>query len=189
MSDAYADETQAAFLGKLARLTPDDAGMLMRHVGDQFYEVSARTFGVMARLTEGQMGGWTGRARNDYFLVALVAAIIGPPPRPRRGGAQKKKKAPPPVGNFGDSLRKLREKRGDGLDRQVELLLDADRDTLSHYLTMLAQDLVTERIRIDLATLLRDVLFWPSLPTRNRWATRYYSTLPIIAPTQEEVAS
>ena len=159
-NNPYEQATQERFLRRLSKLRNEDAALLRRNVGRRLWD-SHGVHGVVARLL-GNTARWTARARDDYFLVATIATVGEHPERAR--------------GDFGVSLHRLRAIRGEALDRRMELLIDADRDQLTMYLSSLAHELAAAHVPVSLSLLLPDVLAWTAAlgSVQARWTNSYY---------------
>ena len=154
----YTPEAQQLFLSRLRRLRQDDLAVLRRNLGERLHAARGG-YVTIARLTGGAQS-WPYRARDDYFLVATVAAVVP---------------ANSHVGNFGASLRRLQQAVNRDLAEAVERLLESDRDQLSRHLGNFALDLARERIPVHVHVLLTDVLAWTaeSRHVQLRWADSF----------------
>ena len=154
----YTPEAQQRFLSRLSRLRQDDLAVLRRNLGERLHAARAG-YVTIARLTGGGQG-WRYQARDDYFLVATLAAVVP---------------ASPHVGNFGASLRRLQQAVNRDLAEAVERLLESDRDQLSRHMGTFALDLARERVPVNVHILLTDVLGWTaeSRHVQRRWADSF----------------
>lgn len=79
-----------------------------------------------------------------------------------------------PVPNLGASMARLRMIEGERVDRQLAMLILADRDTIDHYLSGIVRQLAKAEIAIDWSTLLADLrAWWPEGAAARRWARAY----------------
>lgn len=116
------------------------------------------------------------QAENIYFLIATLYPFEKPP-RQKSDEGQEQSAPPPP--SLGASLQTVRtEKNGEGLDRRVERLLDADEQQLPFYLRREIHFLTNEGKRLNWAYLLHDILQWqhPDHWVQRKWAKDYFAT-------------
>ena len=81
-------------------------------------------------------------------------------------------------GNLWDSLFEVRTpKNGKGLDRRMEILLDADEAQLSYRLRQAIHLLQSKNARVNWPQLLEDLLSWTSHSrfVQRRWAQSYFA--------------
>jgi len=81
-------------------------------------------------------------------------------------------------GNFGLSLKQIRTKENqDGLDRRMEILLDADESQLPFRLRQAVYIIHGERGSIYWSRLLQDLLYWTHYNrfVQQQWAESYFS--------------
>lgn len=165
----YRQDVQARFLARLGRLRADDRGALLQNAGRRLWDAQGVSL-TLARLLAGPESreDWTWRAREDYFLIAMLSTQAT-----HQTG----------VGNLGASLQRLRRQalqggaRSELYDEVLALLLGTDREGLNAQLTVQIQRLSTANIPVDFGQLLRDVLFWTAEgeTVQRRWAEAYYS--------------
>jgi len=162
------DPRIAEFVTKLDALDAGDKAKLKRDAGKPITE--AQSIGLFYRLLPYGL-----RRESDeekYFIVATLY------PLGKSGN----------VGNFGASLREARnDKNKKGLDRRVEILLDADSEQLRFRLRQAVKFLKSNEVPINWQTLLEDLLRWN--PTnrfvQKEWARAYFA-LP--RPVAEETS-
>jgi CRISPR type I-E-associated protein CasB/Cse2 len=82
-------------------------------------------------------------------------------------------------GNFGAAMRRIRPTKDDeaqGLDRLMQLLLDAQGERLSFLLRQSVRRLADHEIPVNWPNLLADLLKWNDRERRvqNRWARNYF---------------
>ena len=81
-------------------------------------------------------------------------------------------------GNLGASLYRARDaKYAQGLDRRVEILLDADREQLRFRLRQAVCFLDSKRVPVNWPLLLQNVLAWesPRRYVQEQWARSYFA--------------
>ena len=97
-----------------------------------------------------------------YFLIATLY--------PLADGGQ--------AGNLGDSLRRAAgDNNHKGVDRRVEILLDADASQLPFRLRQAIRFLKSNNVEVNWARLLEDVLQWnhPKRFVQKQWARSYFA--------------
>ncbi|MBN1977395.1 MAG: type I-E CRISPR-associated protein Cse2/CasB [Anaerolineae bacterium] len=146
------------FMDRLSQLEPGERARLKRNAGHPLAE-AGKVLGLFYRLLP---LGVSEREYETYFLAATLY------PMAEGGGA----------GNLGASLRRAQSKANKkGLDRRVEILLDADRAQLPFRLRQAIHFLQSNRVKVNWPLLLSDLLWW-SAPGRNvqqRWARSYFA--------------
>jgi CRISPR system Cascade subunit CasB len=146
------------FVERLAQLAPGDRARLKRDAGKTMAE--SHSIGLAYRILPYGLGA---RREEIYFLLATVYPLAD------GGGA----------GNLGDALRLARDPKPDknkGLDRRVEILLDADVTQLPFRLRQTVRLLKSRRVKVNWEMLLADLLAWerPDRPIQKRWARQYF---------------
>lgn len=176
------------FVSNLSKLEDGDRAKLKRNAGQTLND-SRDVIGLFYnKLLRGiQVGEWD---EETYFLVATLYpfdkrgrqvaedADVEKSTEPDAKEGKKKKQLP----SFGKSLRGIRtEKNGNGLDRRVERLLDADAGQLPFYLRREVHFVTNEGGHIDWATLLDDLLKWdhPDRYIQRNWARDYFTSQPV----------
>ncbi len=165
------DRKAGEFLNKLARLDAGDRARLKRDAGKPLAE--AQNLGLFYRLLP---YGLSATQEEIYFLVATLYPLA------EAGGA----------GNLGASLHRARDpnpKKNKGLDRRVEILLDADATQLPFRLRQAVRFLKSKRVRVNWPQLLEDTLKWnrASRTVQKQWARTYFA-LPE-TPAEPEAAA
>jgi CRISPR system Cascade subunit CasB len=147
------------FIEKLGRLDAGDRARLRRNAGRTLAE-ARNALGLFYRLLP---PGVSEYQHATYFLVATIYPLA-------EGGAH---------GNLGESLRRARMVQNTaGLDRRIEILLDADSNQLPFRLRQVIHFLQSNRVHVNWPQLLADLLRWntPSRPVQQRWARAYFTS-------------
>jgi len=159
MSEHKPEQKVSAFFERLERLDAGGRARLKRNAGRPLAE-SRDALGLFyALLPQGVPAG----QEETYFLVATLYPLAD------SGGH----------GDLGVSLRVARkETNAKGLDRRVEILLDADESQLPFRLRQTIRFLQSNRVRVDWPRLLEDLLYWnhPERRVQKRWARSYFSS-------------
>jgi CRISPR system Cascade subunit CasB len=157
MPEREPDPKVRDFLAKLARLDAGDRARLKRDAGAPLAE--AQTIGLFYRLLP---YGLSAAQEDTYFLVATLYPLAE-----GNGG-----------GNLGAALRRARDpKNHKGLDRRVQILLDADVTQLPFRLRQTIKFLKSNRVRVSWQRLLEDLLVWnrPGRSVQRQWARAYFA--------------
>ena len=158
MSDLAIAPDIALFIGRLESLDPGDRARLKRNAGKTLAE-SHKVMGLFYHLLP---PGLPGYHHESYFLLATLYPLA-------EGGS---------TGDLGSSLRRARLTAGSaaGLDRRVEILLDADRSQLPFRLRRAIHFLHSSRVRVNWPLLLSDLVSWnhPNRHVQQRWARSYF---------------
>jgi len=158
MSEPTVPPQVQVFIDRLGKLNPGDRARLKRNSGRTLAEAH-NALGLFYRLLP------PGVPERDYETYFLVATLY---PMAEDGGAD----------NLGQSLRRAQGARNKaGLDRRVEILLDADRTQLPFRLRQAIHFLHSNRVRVNWPQLLADLLYWnaPSRSVQQRWAKSYFA--------------
>jgi len=163
MTQTKQDELAQKFVANLAKLDAGDRARLKRNAGSRLQESRGAMGLFYKQLLPPDM---TYRPNEDwYFLVATLYPL------------EKEQKGSIP-GNFGDSLRRIRNAKNEaGLDRRLERLLDADEQQLPFQLRQAVHFLTSNRGRINWERLLKDLLGWtrPDRYVQRQWARAYFA--------------
>jgi CRISPR system Cascade subunit CasB len=146
------------FIDRLGKLQPGDRARLKRNAGRTLAE-SRKVMGLFYDLLP---SGVPEQEYETYFLVATLYPLAD------GGGA----------GDLGAALRRAQVSRNRaGLDRRVEILLDADRTQLPFRLRQAVHFLHSNRVRVNWPQLLADLLYWthPQRYVQQRWARSYFA--------------
>lgn len=172
MSEREMDTRITTFIARLGKLDAGERAKFKRDAGKTLNEASS--IGLFYRLLP---YGLTPGQEEIYFLLATLYPIA------ESGGS----------GNLGASLHRAREPKpsqNKGLDRRVEILLDADATQLGFRLRQAIKFLKSKRVRVQWTLLLNDLLKWnsPYRSVQKQWARAYFA-LPISADEQPAMAS
>ncbi len=162
MSQSKQTELIKQFVNKLTKLDPGERARFKRNAGNLPHE-SNRVLGLFYdKVLPPQI-----QYNEDwYFLVATLYPL-----------EKERDTATPPPASLGLSLRQVRtEKNGNGLDRRVERLLDADKQQLPFQLRQAIHFLISNQGRVHWENLLADVLQWsyPERGIQKKWARDYF---------------
>ena len=178
------------FVAALERLEDGERAKLKRNAGQTLND-SRDVMGLFYNklLRDMQVKEWD---EETYFLVATLypfdkrraqqqeTAETNQAPGEEAELAKEKRRP-----SFGVSLRGIRsEKNGNGLDRRVERLLDADVHQLPFYLRREVQFVTNEGGHINWPHLLDDLLKWghPDRYVQRNWARDYFTYQPAKEP-------
>jgi CRISPR type I-E-associated protein CasB/Cse2 len=151
-------EQVCSFFERLERLDPGERARFKRYAGKQLAE-SRSVLGLFYRILPPDVPSYQHEA---FFLAATLYPLAD-------GGAE---------GNFGESLRRAKAvKNAKGLDRRMEVLLNADETQLPFRLRQAIRFLQSCRVRVNWPALLQDLLSWshPKHMVQRRWAQSYFS--------------
>lgn len=157
MSEFQSSPQVAAFVERLGRLDAGDRARFKRSAGKTMGEAT-NTLGLFYSLLP---RGIPPLREQTYFLVATLYPLA------ESGG----------TGDLGAALRQCRRKsNAQGLDRRVEVLLDADETQLPFRLRQAVSYLHSSRTRVNWAQLLEDLLLWnhPKRFIQQKWARSYF---------------
>ena len=157
MSEPTFDPRVTEFCERLDGLTPGERARLKRNAGRTLPEAHG-VLGLFFRLLPPNVPEYQ---QETYFLVATLYPLAD------RGGE----------GSLGHALARARDPRSaQGLDRRVEVLLDADADQLRFRLRQAVRFLYSKRSPINWPRLLQDLLAWdhPRRYVQETWARAYF---------------
>jgi len=146
------------FFERLERLDAGGRARLKRNAGNPLAASRSGALGLFYNLLP---PGVPQYHEEKYFLVATLYPIA-------EAGDQ---------GNLGAALHKARnEKNKKGLDRRVEILLDADWEQLPFRLRQAVRFLHSNRVSLNWRRLLQDLLKWdsPKRFVQQQWARSYF---------------
>jgi CRISPR system Cascade subunit CasB len=160
MSDLVTETKISQFVARLEDLDPGDRARLKRNAGRTLADARDAT-GLFYRILLPDTPPYL---EEVYFLVATLFPLAD-----GKG-----------VGNLGAALRRAQnDKNRKGLDRRVEILLDADLSQLPFRLRQAIHFLQSNRVRVNWVGLLEDLLHWnhPDRFVQQSWARSYYTTM------------
>ena len=159
MNEPAPNSITSVFVSKLRQLEPGERAQLKRSAGETLAN-SRQVMGLFYRLLP---FGVPNYQEELYFMVATLYPFT----------------EECASGDFGSSLQRARvvEKNSKGLDKRVEILLDADMGQLSFRLRRSVQFLHSQRVRVNWTGLLDDLLWWshPDRKVQQRWARSYFA--------------
>lgn len=147
------------FIARLETLDSGDRARLKRNAGRTLADARDAT-GLFYRILPPETPSYQ---EESYFLMATLFPLAD-------GKGE---------GNLGTALRKAQNvKNQKGLDRRIDVLLDADLGQLPFRLRQAIHFLQSNRIRVNWAGLLKDLLNWnhPDRFVQQSWARSYYTT-------------
>lgn len=159
MSERKLNPKITIFIDRLTQLDAGERARFKRNAGKSLAEARDNALGLFYRLLP---PGVHVNQEETYFLVATLY------PMAEAGGK----------GNFGDALRQIRrDENAKGLDRRIEILLDADETQLGFRLRQAIRLLHANQVRIDWSRLLTDLLYWthPERFVQRQWAKSYFN--------------
>jgi CRISPR type I-E-associated protein CasB/Cse2 len=162
-SEPYTNEAQQSFLDRLTRLSSADRDMLAVNLDRRLHDAGVDCYLLITRFTRGAEG-WTYGARDAYFLVATVAAVV--------------RASDKPADTFGAALGRLQRATGGSYGPIVQDLLRAHRDDINRMVGGFAREIAQRNIKVHLPTLLRDILAWNAddRQVQRRWADAFIRT-------------
>lgn len=146
------------FLARLEKLDAGGRARLKRGAGQAIAE-ARETTGLFYSLLPAGVNEFQ---ESAYFLIATLY------PMTDAGGND----------DFGATLRRaVNDKNRKGIDRRMQILLEADAAQLAFRLRQAVQFLRSQRVHVNWHQLLADVLLWthPDRPVQRRWARSYYA--------------
>jgi CRISPR system Cascade subunit CasB len=159
MNEHEFDPRINTFFSRLGKLDAGERARLKRCAGQTLAEARHEALGLFFRVLPPDVPVFQ---HDIYFLAANLY------PMTEMGGA----------GDLGASLRQTRKsKNSKGLDRRMEILLDADGAQLPYRLRQAIHLLRANRVRVNWPQLLEDLLYWthPNRFVQRRWAQSYFT--------------
>lgn len=159
MTEHEFDPRVTAFFLRLEKLDAGERARLKRCAGQTLAEARHEALGLFFRVLPPDVPAFQ---HEMYFLAASLY------PMTEAGKS----------GNFGDSLRQLRSpKNSKGLDRRMEILLDAEGAQLPYRLRQAVHLLQANHVRINWPQLLEDLLNWTHFNrfVQRHWAQSYFA--------------
>jgi CRISPR system Cascade subunit CasB len=157
MTEREINPNVKTFIDQLEKLNPGDRAKLKRNAGKTMSE-ARDALGLFYRLLP---HGIQAHQESIYFLVATLFPLAD------SGGS----------GNLGSELFRAQSSKNEkGLDRRMEVLLDADASQLSYRLRRAIAYLRSCRVPVNWYQLLEDLLQWnhPDRYIQQRWARSYF---------------
>ena len=160
MNEVLKVSRSTGFIARLEKLDAGDRAKLKRNAGKtiaEAHEVMGFFYGLLPP-------GVSQYHEEVYFLLATLFPLAA------SGGK----------GDFGNHLRVAQNSQNSkGLDRRVEVLLDADLNQLHFRLRQAVHFLQSCRVHVNWVQLLEDLLQWshPDRFVQQRWARSYFGTL------------
>jgi len=158
MTEHTLDPRIIQFCERLEELTTGERAQLRRASGRTMAE-ARDTLALFYRLLS---PGVPKRHESLYFVVATLFPLT-----PQADS-----------GNLGQALRSARTDHNErGLDRRMQVLLDADESQLPFRLRQAVRMLASNRVGLDWALLLHDLLFWGHGErfVQRQWARSYFT--------------
>jgi CRISPR type I-E-associated protein CasB/Cse2 len=157
MSERKPDPAVVAFCERLAKLDAGERARLKRNAGMTLAEARG-TLGIFWKALPPSV---TPADEDTYYLVATLYPLAD------AGG----------TGNLGAALSRAHTSdNGKGLDRRMQILLDAEGTQLAFRLRQAIRFLASNRLRVNWPVLLEDLLRWthPARYVQRDWAHAYY---------------
>lgn len=157
VSDADGEDQVGSFIGRLEKLDTGGKARLRRNAGRSLAE-SRGVLGLFYRLLPADVPAYD---HERYFLIATLFPLAA------NGNPR----------DLGATLRRARTPTNRrGLDRRVEILLDADEEQLRFRLRQAVRFARSNRVAVNWTALLRDVLRWerPGRYVQRQWAQSYF---------------
>lgn len=159
MTEREMDSRITTFIERLKNMDAGERAKFKRDAGKSLAEASS--IGLFYRLLP---YGLTPAQEEIYFLLATLYPIA------ESGGS----------GSLGAALHRARDPKpgkNKGLDRRVEILLDADATQLGFRLRQAVKFLKSKRVRVNWSQLLNDLLKWnsPYRTVQKQWARAYFA--------------
>jgi len=158
MNEFKLDPRVVEFCERLEKLDAGERARLKRNAGRALAD-SRNVLGLFFRLRPPNVPHYQ---EETYFMVASLYPLA-------EGGDE---------GNLGDTLYRVRDpKYAQGLDRRVEILLDADREQLPFRLRQALRFVESRRGAVNWPQLLQDLLAWdhPKRYVQENWARAYFA--------------
>lgn len=159
MNEREFDPRIITFFDRLNKLDAGGRARLKRCAGQTLAEARQGALGLFYSILPPNVPAFQ---HDIYFLTASLY------PMTDAGGS----------GNLGASLRQTRKpKSAKGLDRRMEILLDADEAQLPYRLRQAIHLLQVNRVRVNWPQLLYDLLYWTHSDrfVQRRWAQFYFA--------------
>lgn len=159
MNEHEFDPRITTFFSRLEKLDAGERARLKRCAGQTLAEARHEALGLFYSVLPPNVSAFQ---HDIYFLAASLYPMT-------EGGSS---------GDLGSSLRQTRTpKNSKGLDRRMEILLDADGVQLPYRLRQTIHLLQANRVRVNWPQLLKDLLNWthPNRFVQRHWAQSYFA--------------
>ncbi|MEN4041483.1 MAG: type I-E CRISPR-associated protein Cse2/CasB [Anaerolineaceae bacterium] len=159
MKEHEFDSRISTYILRLEKLDAGERARLKRCVGQTLAEARHGTLGLFYSVLPFDVPAFQ---HDIYFLVASLY--------PMTEGNKS--------GDLGASLHQMRNSKNTrGVDRRMEILLDADEAQLPYRLRQAIHMLQANRVGVNWPQLLEDLLYWthPSRLVQRRWAQSYFA--------------
>jgi CRISPR type I-E-associated protein CasB/Cse2 len=159
MAEQELDPKITQFIENLQGLSTGERARLKRNAGNTLAEARQAGLGLFYRILP---HGVYHNQEETYFLVATLYPL-----------AEDGK-----TGNLGGALRLAQDvKNKEGLNRRVEILLDADETQIPFRLRQAVQFLYSNRIPVNWGRLLNDMLYWNHEKrfVQQQWARSFFA--------------
>lgn len=162
---------EEAFVAKLSMLNPGDLAILKRNAGNTLAE-SHGAIPVFYRILPYELAGK--HYEEIFFLIATLY------------GLNKYRM----TGDFGLTMRRVKEKASESVDHRFMVLLDSDFDTidgnrpgggeLAYRLRQCVKLANSKEVGVDWVRLLKELQYWrhENKYVQKRWASSYFGQRP-----------
>lgn len=159
MKERSINPSVSLFFERLGKLDAGGRARFKRNAGRTLNESAHETLGLFYSLLPRNVPEY----QHDLFFLAATLY-----PLAEDGGS----------GDFGTALKRAKQaKNAKGLDRRIEILLDADETQLAFRLRQAVHFMKSCGVRVDFPLLLQDLLYWthPDRFVQRQWAQSYFS--------------
>jgi CRISPR system Cascade subunit CasB len=159
MNERIINANISLFFDRLSKLDPGGRARFKRNAGRTLSESTHETLGLFFSILPRNV------PENQHDLYFMAATLY---PLADSGGN----------GNFGAALKRAKAaKNAKGLDRRIEILLDADETQLAFRLRQAVHFMNSCGVRVNWPLLLQDLLYWthPDRFIQRQWAQTYFS--------------
>jgi CRISPR type I-E-associated protein CasB/Cse2 len=159
MKDRSISPSVSLFFDRMEQLDAGGRARFKRNAGRTISESTHETLGLFYGLLPSKV------PEIQHELYFLAATLY---PFAESGGS----------GDVGAALRRAKQiKNARGLDRRIEILLDADETQLAFRLRQAIHFMKSCGVRVNFPLLLQDLLYWthPDRFVQSQWAQSYFS--------------
>lgn len=159
MAEKKLDPRITQFIANLEELDAGERARLKRNAGNSLVQARHTALGLFYKALPPNVPRYQ---EETYFLVATLYPLAD-------SGE---------TGNLGAALRQAQVPTNkEGLDRRIEILLDADETQLPFRLRQAVRFLYSNRVPVDWPRLLDDLLYWTheSRFVQKAWARAYFA--------------